>query len=87
MKAEKQKDVLFKYIEKNKDYVVEVLDRLIRANTVNPPGNEIEAARVVSDELDKLNLPYEIYERGGWESQYTHQTRRGVSVPHVDISS
>jgi acetylornithine deacetylase/succinyl-diaminopimelate desuccinylase family protein len=89
MGTEKQKDVIFKYIEENKDYVVGVLDRLIRANTVNPPGNEIEAARVVSDELEKLNLPYEIYEKEAGRANILTRLGEGspslMLISHLDV--
>ena len=37
--------------------VTSLLQALLRANTVNPPGNEIRAAEVLRDYFAKLNVP------------------------------
>jgi acetylornithine deacetylase/succinyl-diaminopimelate desuccinylase-like protein len=39
-----------------------ILTDLIKINTVNPPGNEIEAVKYVAKLLDKEKIPYEIVE-------------------------
>jgi acetylornithine deacetylase/succinyl-diaminopimelate desuccinylase family protein len=57
------KERLWAYIDDHKDYLLDVLDRLVRAKTVNPPGNEAEAARVVMKEFDSLGIPYKTYEK------------------------
>lgn len=44
------------------DEVVEHLRNLIRINTVNPPGNELAAARYISDVLQSEGIPSEIIE-------------------------
>ncbi len=41
---------------------VKFLQDLIRINTTNPPGNEIEAVRYVSAILDREGIPYQIFE-------------------------
>lgn len=38
------------------------LQNLIRINTTNPPGNEIEAVRYLSEVLDKEKISYKIFE-------------------------
>ncbi|MEM2126639.1 MAG: M20 family metallopeptidase [Candidatus Bathyarchaeia archaeon] len=85
MISQEDKERLFKYIEKNWEYAVSVLDRLIRANTVNPPGNEIEAAKVVSEELERLELPYEIYEKETGRANIL--TRMGEGSPSLMLIS
>ncbi|MEM3070884.1 MAG: hypothetical protein QW638_08340, partial [Candidatus Bathyarchaeia archaeon] len=85
MISQEDKERLFKYIEKNWEYAVGVLDRLIRANTVNPPGNEIEAAKVVSEELERLELPYEIYEKETGRANIL--TRMGEGSPSLMLIS
>jgi acetylornithine deacetylase/succinyl-diaminopimelate desuccinylase-like protein len=40
----------------------QILTDLIKINTVNPPGNEIEAVKYVAKLLEKEKIPYEIVE-------------------------
>ena len=51
------------YLEDNRDYMVKLLDRLLRTKTVNPPGNEMAAAKVVIEELEKIGVSYKTYAR------------------------
>lgn len=44
------------------DEVTQLLSDLIRINTTNPPGNEIEAAKYLSENLSKENFQCELYE-------------------------
>lgn len=39
-----------------------VLSNLIKINTVNPPGNELEVIKYVANILDQEKIPYEILE-------------------------
>jgi succinyl-diaminopimelate desuccinylase len=45
-----------------RDELVVLLSDLIGQNTENPPGNEIAAARVVTDYLDSCGIPHESHE-------------------------
>jgi acetylornithine deacetylase/succinyl-diaminopimelate desuccinylase-like protein len=45
-----------------KDEAVKLLTDLIRINTVNPPGNELEAARYVKEILDREGIENTIHE-------------------------
>lgn len=45
-----------------KEEAVTHLQNLLRINTTNPPGNEIEAVRYLSAILKKENIPHEIFE-------------------------
>lgn len=45
-----------------KDEAVKMLTDLIRINTVNPPGNELEAARYVKEILDREGIENSIHE-------------------------
>jgi acetylornithine deacetylase/succinyl-diaminopimelate desuccinylase-like protein len=44
-----------------KDEVVDLLQRLIRLNTVNPPGNETAAAKLLHDYLAESGVESELY--------------------------
>ena len=43
--------------------VVELLQELIRLNTVNPPGNETIAAELLRDYLEPFGIECEFYAR------------------------
>ena len=40
----------------------EILRRLIRINTSNPPGNEMEAVKYIASVAEEGGIPYEIVE-------------------------
>lgn len=46
---------------KEVDEIVQNLSRLIQAETVNPPGNELPAILVVKDILERAGVPAEMY--------------------------
>ena len=46
-----------------RDEVVDLLRQLIRLNTVNPPGNETAAARLLRDYLEPFGVECELYAR------------------------
>src|SRR6202049_1474227 len=50
------------------------LTDLIRINTTNPPGNELEAAKYIQNVLQKENIPAEVLEIA---------PGRGVTVAHL----
>lgn len=84
-----EKDMLLKYIENEREYAINVLDKLVQANTVNPPGNEIEAAKVVMEELDAMNIPYKIYEKEKGRTNIITQYGEGspsiMILSHLDV--
>ena len=51
------------FAEAHRDRIVDLLCRLIAANTVNPPGNEHLAARIMREELEPLGIPCTAYEK------------------------
>ena len=46
-----------------RDEVTELLQELLRANTVNPPGNEIRGAQVLRDYFQRSGIECELYAR------------------------
>jgi acetylornithine deacetylase/succinyl-diaminopimelate desuccinylase family protein len=58
-----QLEAISEYLVKNKDKLVQLLSKLIAAQTVNPPGNEKEAAQHVINFLEMNKIPYEVYEK------------------------
>lgn len=84
-----EKESLLKYIADNKDYAIKVLDRLVRAKTVNPPGNEIEAAKVVMEELERIGISYKKYEkeigRANIIAQYGEGSPSLLILSHLDV--
>lgn len=77
------KEELLSYVEKHQKDLIDLLDRLIRAKTVNPPGNEIEAAKIVEEEFNKLDIPYEVYEKS--EGRTNIIGKIGNKPPHLMI--
>ena len=77
------KEELLSYVEEHQKDLIDLLDRLIRAKTVNPPGNEIEAAKIVEEEFNKLDIPYEIYEKA--EGRTNIIGKIGSGSPHLMI--
>ena len=56
-------DDLHHFIETHKDDLRTCLCDLIRARTVNPPGDEYLAAKVLTDFCDSRDIPYETFEK------------------------
>lgn len=46
----------------DRDELLELLGNLVAANTVNPPGNEVEAARVMTTFLDEAGIDHDTFE-------------------------
>ena len=46
-----------------RDEVTELLQELIRLDTVNPPGNETQAAELLRDYLEPFGVECELYAR------------------------
>ena len=51
------------FIEKRKELYTKLLCDLIKAKTVNPPGNEYLAAKVIKKRLSKIGVKYKTYEK------------------------
>lgn len=53
---------VYEWIESHRDDFVDLLKRLISADTTNPPGHEFRAARIILEELLKDNIRFRVYE-------------------------
>lgn len=51
-------------LEKAKNEAIEILSELIKINTTNPPGNELPAAKYISEKLEEANIETEIIKSG-----------------------
>lgn len=51
------------FIEQRKEIYTKILCDLISAKTVNPPGNEHLAAKVIKKRLSKIGAKYKLYEK------------------------
>ncbi len=51
------------FIAEHKSAYVDILLDLIRAKTVNPPGDEYLAAKMIQKHLDKIGVIYTLYEK------------------------
>jgi len=80
---------LWEYVDGHRDYLLEVLDRLVRAKTVNPPGNEVEAVKVVMKEFDNLCIPYKTYEKEAGRTNIVGDFGKGspslMVIAHLDV--
>ena len=54
------KKQILKWIDDDKDELVDFLSRFLQAKSPNPPGDTREAAKVITEFLDKNSLPYRI---------------------------
>ncbi len=57
------KDRLDEFVNNNQEDMVQLLCRLIGANTENPPGNEIAAANIVKEYFEDCGIEYKIFEK------------------------
>jgi len=55
-----QKKQLLKWIDDDRDRLVDFLSRFLQARSPNPPGDTREAAKHITDFLDEEGLPYRI---------------------------
>lgn len=53
------KEALIKQIDADRDLLIAFLRRFVRCKTPNPPGDTLEAARFVEEELGKRRIAYE----------------------------
>jgi acetylornithine deacetylase/succinyl-diaminopimelate desuccinylase family protein len=51
------------FIDQRKEIYTKLLCDLIRAKTVNPPGNEYLAAKIIKKRLSKIGAKYKLYEK------------------------
>lgn len=56
------KETICNWLDKRQDELTDLLSRLVGARTVNPPGNEIEAARILESFFRKHDIPCEMHE-------------------------
>ncbi|MBI4447816.1 M20 family metallopeptidase [Candidatus Woesearchaeota archaeon] len=49
--------------KKNKKELIAILEELIRQKTVNPPGNEYLAAKIVKKRFEELKISYKTFEK------------------------
>ncbi|MBX7148708.1 M20/M25/M40 family metallo-hydrolase [bacterium] len=74
-----------------KDEAVAYLQQLIRINTTNPPGNELEAIKFLSGILTKENIPHDIFESAPGRANLVARLKgNGSKKPllltgHVDV--
>ncbi|BBK32378.1 succinyl-diaminopimelate desuccinylase [Stella humosa] len=54
------RDQILLWIEEERDEIVALLQRLVRARSPNPPGDTLAAAAIVRERLDAEALPYRI---------------------------
>ncbi len=77
------------YFKNERDYLLEILSKLVEQNTTNPPGNEYLAAEVVKNEFEKLNIPYEIHEKTEGRSNIFGTIGKGdktlLIAAHLDV--
>ena len=56
--------LILDYIEKHRDEFINFLSKLIRTDSYNPPGNELNLALIIKDFFDKGNIHSEIFKFG-----------------------
>ncbi len=76
------------YIQAHADDLKTYLADLIRAKTVNPPGDEYKAAKVFLDFCDRYGIPYETYAKIPGRANVVAHVGRGqpriMVVAHLD---
>jgi acetylornithine deacetylase/succinyl-diaminopimelate desuccinylase-like protein len=70
-----------------RDEVVELLQALIRLDTVNPPGNEAQAAELLRDYLEPLGVECELYARVPERANLVARIRGGGDGPRLLLLS
>ncbi len=77
------------FFESRRDDLIRYLSDLIRARTVNPPGDEHLAAAVLTDFCDARGIPYETFEKEPGRTNVVARVGTGrprVLVPcHLDV--
>ncbi len=54
---------IFSYMQNQENEIIRLADKLIGANTVNPPGNERLAVNIVEKHFKTLGIRYDIFEK------------------------
>ena len=79
------------YFRKKEKEIAEFLSGLIRFNTSNPPGDELEAAKFVGEKLSEYGLEYEILVSEGRRANIISRLRgveegpRLLLLSHLDV--
>ena len=55
-----QKETLLRWIDEDRDNLIDFLSRFIQAKSPNPPGDTREAAAYINRFLDENGLPYRV---------------------------
>lgn len=80
--------LITKEIEKQKNKIFSLVSELVAQNTVNPPGNEFRAAKIVERELKKYGIKYKKFEKTKGRPNiiaYIGKGKKSVFIPvHLD---
>jgi len=82
-------DAVHEFVQARRDDLARYLADLVRARTVNPPGDEYLAAPVVTDFCDGRGIPYETFEKEKGRTNVVARIGSGrprLLVPcHLDV--
>ncbi|NQU79407.1 ArgE/DapE family deacylase [Candidatus Woesearchaeota archaeon] len=78
------------FIESRKKDYVKILCNLIKAKTVNPPGDEYLAAKIIKKRLSKIGVKYKVYEKKKKRSNVVAKIgnengRKILIATHLDV--
>jgi len=77
------------FIERNQDEMIDLLRRLVAADTTNPPGNERPAAEIVKKWFDEKGIVHEEFAKDAARPNVIGKVGRGgpsILVPaHLDV--
>jgi len=57
-------ELIIDYIEKNRENFIEFFREMIKVDTYNPPGNELNGAKKIAQYLGKYNIDVEVFKYG-----------------------
>ncbi|MEM7743625.1 MAG: M20/M25/M40 family metallo-hydrolase [Pseudomonadota bacterium] len=60
VKEQSGRERILSWLDEEKDAIIELLRRLIRARSPNPPGDTLEASKVVREYLDSFGIKYRV---------------------------
>lgn len=80
---------LMNYINNKRQEIIEILSKLINANTENPPGNEISAVHIVKEYFASCGIEYKVFEKVKDRSNIIGYIGKGkpefLIVCHLDV--